>query len=80
MDQLTKNNTGKVIQEKVHAKNYWELIWNQFKKHYLAIFGLLILILFYSIGVFFPEFFDPYKKMQRFENEFVPPTKIRFVD
>ncbi len=75
-----KRNIGKKANKKPLAQTQWSLIWRAFKKHRLALFGLGILAVFYFAGVLFPAFFAPYLKFQRFENKYIPPQKIHFVD
>jgi len=67
-------------EKKVIAQTYWQLIWNQYKKHRLAIVGLIILAVSYLIGVFFSGFFAPYTQLERFDGEYLPPTRLHFVD
>ncbi|MFW6007250.1 MAG: ABC transporter permease [Halanaerobiales bacterium] len=73
-DKITSN------EEKAVAHTQTQLIWRQFKKHKLAITGLVILAIMYFICVIFPGFFAPYKKFQNFDDTYVPPNKIRFID
>lgn len=37
-----------------HYETYWQSIWNQFKKHKLGYFGLLVVGLFCLIGIYAP--------------------------
>ncbi|MFW6036116.1 MAG: ABC transporter permease [Halothermotrichaceae bacterium] len=62
------------------ARTQWYLIYRQFKKHKLAVIGLVILIIFYGAGVILPEFCAPYGKFTEFENTYLPPQPITFVD
>lgn len=46
--------------QKPVPQSQWQLIWTQFKKHKLALSGLIVLIILYFGGVLFPEFFAPF--------------------
>ncbi len=46
----------------------------------MGLVGLAVLALLFVIGTFFPEFFAPYDKSHRFDNEYLPPQKLRFTD
>ena len=54
------------VQEKEHrlyVASQWQLMWWRFRKHRLALFSALLLLVFYIIALV-PEFFataDPYK-------------------
>ncbi len=70
------NKTG----EDIYTASQWELIWWRFKKHKLAVLGMIILCILYTIAIF-AEFFctqDPFKEDK--DRVFLPPTKIHFVD
>ena len=55
------------------------LIWISFRKHKLALLGLLVLCVLYLAALFAP-FIAPYSKAERFKDyQIVPPTKIHFV-
>ena len=64
----------------VSAHKQSALIWRQFTKHRLAVFSLFVLLLLYTVGVIFPEFFAPYLKQYRTDQNYTPPTKVRFID
>lgn len=55
-------------------------MWRQFKKHRLAIFSIFVLSVMYLVGVIFPGFFAPYGKFQRFDQTYLPPQKVQFID
>ncbi|MAS37402.1 MAG: peptide ABC transporter permease [Anaerolineaceae bacterium] len=57
-----------------------QLIWRKFRRHYVAVFCLYLLIVLYTIAIF-AEFFAPYGAFQRHAGHlFAPPTPIRFVE
>jgi peptide/nickel transport system permease protein len=66
--------------EKFYLASQWQLIWWKFKKHKLAVFGGIILLILYFSAIFC-EFLSPYTINTRFENYMnLPPTKIHFID
>ena len=55
-------------------------MWRKFIKHKLAIFGGVILVIFYIVAIFC-EFFSPYDTQKRFSDyAFCPPQRIHFFD
>ncbi len=70
------NGTG----EDIYTATQWQLIWWRFKKHKLAVLGMVILLILYIVAIF-AEFFciqDPFKEDR--DRVFLSPTKIHFVD
>lgn len=66
--------------ENVYIETQWQLVWRKFKKHKLAMIGLVILFLLYTLGIF-SEFFAT-QNMAKRNTEVIsmPPTKIHFID
>jgi len=65
-------------EEKIYIASQWELMRRKFKKHKLAIFGGIILVIFYVIALFC-EFFSPldiYKYNTKYL--YCPPQRIHF--
>ena len=57
-----------------------QLIWRKFKRHRVAYFCMIFLVLFYLLAVF-AEFFAPYGPFKRYTDYlYAPPTPIHFVD
>jgi peptide/nickel transport system permease protein len=55
-----------------------QLVWRRFRKHKLANFSALVLILFY-LSALFADFMSPYGPRQRFPDfQYAPPQRIRF--
>ena len=48
--------TGIAAEESRYMETQWQLMWRKFKKHKLAMTGLVILIILYTLGIFC-EFF-----------------------
>lgn len=69
-----------VQKETTVAQSQWQLIWRQFRRHKLAMGGLIVLGFFYFVGVAFPPFFAPYGKFQEFEGTYLPPQRPHFID
>lgn len=77
-----------LVTDKIEAKNakleqylyasQWRLIWWRFKKHRLALFGMVVLGILY-LSAIFAEFIIPYDPTLRLVGyEDAPPTKIHF--
>ena len=71
----------KVLQEKaeeIYLASEWKLIWWRFTKNKLAVFGGIILIILYILGLFC-EFFAPYDpNMLSAQYVYAPPQWIHF--
>lgn len=50
----------KTAKKKQISQNYWNLVWWKFKRNRLAVFGGILIILFYFVCGLFAEFFTPY--------------------
>lgn len=79
-NKLNQNLQNEPQTEKAVAQTQWQLIWQQFKHHKLAITGLVVLMILYTVCVFFPGFFAPYGQFDEFKGINMPPTKIHFID
>lgn len=83
INQKTKNSRmGDMEFEdtRVMVASQWKLMWWKFKHHKLAIFGLMVLLLFYISAIFAP-FVAPYGPFNR-DNDYIngAPQKIHFID
>ena len=57
-----------------------QLIWRKFKRHRVAFYCMIFLLLLYALAVF-AEFFAPYGPFKRYTSYlYAPPTPIHFVD
>ena len=57
-----------------------QLIWRKFKRHRVAYFCMIFLVLFYVLAIF-AEFFAPYGPFKRYTDYlYAPPTPIHFID
>lgn len=65
---------------RIDAATQWQLMWRKFVQHRLAVFGLVVLTLFYTVAAFAEMIapHDPYRRNTRYIH--VPPQKIHFVD
>jgi peptide/nickel transport system permease protein len=64
------------------AKSRFQVAWEQFRKHQLAVFGALILFAMY-VGAIFSPFISPYGLTEYSTSNitrFHPPTQVRFFD
>ncbi len=67
-------------QERYYLASQWTLIRQRFRRHRLAMVGIVILGFFYFLAIF-AEFMAPYEVKTRFEDmEYHPPTRVRFLD
>ncbi len=67
-------------EDKLYVATQWQLMMRKFKKHKVAIAGLVVLVFFYLIAIFC-EFFAVQDINKRDTNYlYVPPQKIHFVD
>ncbi len=75
-----KKRTAVTAEEAMYMETQWKLIVRKFKKHKLAMAGLIILIILYVLGIF-SEFFATQDIAKRSTNAIsMAPTAIHFVD
>jgi len=81
---LTRVRRRKI--EKAHAEealyraSQWQLVWWKFRKHKLARLAMVVLAIFYCVGIFC-EFLSPYDPLRRYVDHIqAPPMAIRFYD
>lgn len=67
-------------EEKFLVASQWQLIRWRFMRHRVAVFSLIVLIIFYLLALF-PEFFSPYAA-DDYDIDYVtaPPQRLRFFD
>ena len=67
-------------EEKLYVASQWQLMWRKFIKHKLAIFGGVILAIFYIVAIFC-EFFSTYDIYKRYTKYvYCPPQRVHFFD
>jgi peptide/nickel transport system permease protein len=66
-------------EERIYVASQWKLMWLHFRKHRLAVAGLVVVGLMYFAAIFH-GFLAPYDKMTRSEFIFMPAQKLHFVD
>ncbi len=66
--------------ENAVARTQFQIVFRQFKKHKLAMVGVIILVIFYVVGVFFPGFFSPNTRTSFIGSSYLPPQRIHFFD
>jgi peptide/nickel transport system permease protein len=66
--------------EKVYVAPPWKLMWWRFRKHRMAIIGVVVLTIFYFIAIFceFVAPYDPDRALLQFKQS--PPTAIHIRD
>lgn len=69
-----------VMSNPFKAKSHWQLMWEEFKNHKLAMGGIIILILLYTSALFagFLTPYDPNERFSEFQN--IAPMQIKFFD
>jgi peptide/nickel transport system permease protein len=75
-------SSADLIQGSAKSKSQGQVVWEQFRKHQLAVFGGIILIAMY-IGAIFAPFISPYGLSEYSTSDitkFHPPTKVYFFD
>ena len=80
MALFKKKKADVSMEEAMYMETQAQLIWRKFKKHKLAMAGMIILIVLYVVG-FFSEFFATQDIAKRSTTAIsMAPTKIHFVD
>lgn len=75
-----KRREGISAEQRYYIASQWQLMWRKFKKHKLAIFGGIILTIFYIVAIFC-EFFSPCDIYKRYTGYvYCPPQRIHFFD
>lgn len=78
-EKITKD-TEIVMGDPFKAKSHWQLMWQEFKNHKLAMGGIIVLILLY-LSALFAGFLTPYDPNERFsEFQNIAPQTINFID
>ncbi len=69
-----------VMSNPFKAKSHWQLMWEEFKNHKLAMGGIIVLILLYVSALFagFLTPYDPNERFSKFQN--IAPQRIKFID
>ncbi len=79
--QLSASGVPLEEREQVAIATPRQLMWWKFRKHRIALVSVVILIIFYLVGMVFPEFvshLDPNGVNASYKN--VPPQSISFID
>lgn len=67
-------------EDKVAGASQWRLIWMRFRRHHLAMVGLVVILFIYFLAAF-AEFFSPARPEQaNARNVFHPPQMVHFID
>ena len=67
------------MEEKLYTASQFQLIWWRFRKHRLAVFGGIVLVIIYLMAIF-ADFLAPYHpNAHDAKHIYAPPQKIRFV-
>ncbi len=77
---VLKSTVAPREEEWIYVASQWQLMRWRFKKHKMAVFGLIVLIVLYTMAIFC-EFFAPYDPLKYDPKlAFVPPQTIRIRD
>jgi peptide/nickel transport system permease protein len=85
--QANRTDSGPVVEEeidsggeKVYVAPPWKLMWWKFRKHKMAVFSTIVLLLFYIVAAFceFIAPYDPDQALIQFKQ--APPTTIHIRD
>jgi peptide/nickel transport system permease protein len=75
---LPADVTTKETEVAVEFASQWQLMWWKFKRHRLAVFGLIIVVAYYGIAIF-ADFFAPQSTSTYIaEYVYAPPQPIHF--
>ena len=67
-------------EERYYLASQWQLMWQKFRRHKVALIGGIVLIILY-LSAIFADFVAPYPKEVRFEKfGFHPPTRVHLID
>lgn len=61
-------------------ESHWALVWRKFRQHKVAVVSLWVLLALYVFGAAVPGFIAPYGKLQRFDQTYQPPQRLRLFD
>ena len=76
----SKKQSQLSAEEKYYLASQWQLMWQKFRHHKLAIIGGLILVVLYFMAIF-ADFLAPYTPEQRFAKfQYHPPSQVHLVD
>jgi len=79
-NSVLKSTVAPREEEWIYVASQWQLMRWRFKKHKMAVLGLIVLIVLYTMAIFC-EFFAPYDPL-KYDSKlaFVPPQTIRIRD
>jgi peptide/nickel transport system permease protein len=79
-ESLTTSNIPQITESEFVVASQWQLIWRKFRKHRLAMFSGVIMIVIYIV-VLIPEFFAPFTPDEYAANyTYAPPQSLHFID
>jgi peptide/nickel transport system permease protein len=77
-DDIPQAEKATAQEERVYTASQGQLIWWRFRKHKMAIIGIIVLAILYTLAILC-EFVSPYDVSMRHEDfEYSPPIAIRF--
>jgi len=76
----SKSKTELSAEERYYLASQWQLMWQKFRRHKLAIIGGVIMLLLYFMAIF-ADFLAPYTTEHRYpQYPYHPPSVIHLVD
>ena len=77
---VKKGDTELSAEERYYLASQWQMMWQKFRRHKLAIVGGVVLLILYLLAIF-ADFLAPYPKEIRFEKfAHRPPTPVHLFD
>ena len=80
MRRVLANRGSTRARSQANRETQWYLFKRKFGAHRLAVVSLWVLLALVFTCVLLPEFFAPYSPHHVFDNQHLPPTRLRYVD
>ena len=82
MQFIRRNQKAKEVErdDDYYFASQWQLVWHKYKRHKLALFGMVIILLLYFVANF-ADFFAIHDYQERHvKYVYAPPQTLHFVD
>lgn len=66
-----------IVRDEISVASQWRLMWLKFKRHKLAMIGMVVVVLLYLMAAF-NGFLSPYTPDQRSQYPYAPPNGLHF--
>ncbi len=74
-----KDRLDQLVEQDGPSLSQWQLMWRDFKKHRLAVGGMIVVLLFYVIALL-GQFLTPHDPLERTGIPNAPPSRIRIYE